>query len=331
MSSDRLTRDDIAAATLIEAVDGPRLSIPVALIRRLGGDLGAAAFLAQAAFLTSLSVKNNPGKDGWFDLKKEGEPVFRKAGGTERQDLFSYLGSWEAALGIGVEAQVVVRRRLRGLGLLEEQRRDVPARLHYRVRLGAYLKFLGGGAMAQMQEKPPSRCRKSRHLDAGKSSIKTQEFGATIPESFPESSPKRERTRAREVSEVNAPPQGTAAAPQGGGGKAKSAPETQGDGIWFRPGDPRDEAALARIRGFEPGAVAAAVARISATEPTAWPGQVLAALLKARTGTGGSRPEHLPVPPPVDLTRAQIDATAAARAAAGEKLEKLKKKMVVGK
>ncbi len=321
-----LTKDDIAAASLIEAVDGPRLSIPVALVRRLGGDLGAAAFLAQAAFLTSLTIRNNPAKGGWFDLRKEGEPVLRKADGAERLDLFAFLGSWEAALGIGVEAQVGVRRRLRALGLLEEERRDVPARLHYRVRLGAYLKFLGDGASSQMPGKPSSGHRKSRHLDAGKSSIKTPKFGAAVPESFPESFPERERTRARVR---DAQPQGTAAAPQGGGGK----PQRTGAGIWHTPGNSRDEAALARIGGFPDASVAAAIAEVEvlADEPTAWAGRVLSHLLKTKAGGRGSRPEHLPVPPPPELTPEERAAADAARAAASARLSKLQKKMVVVK
>ena len=141
---------------------------------------------------------------------------------------------------------------------------------------------------------------------------------------------KRERTRERVGVGDARPNQGTAP-PAGAGGKTTAAPELSTQGIWFRPGDPRDESALARIRGFEPGAVAAAVAEILATEPTAWPGQVLAALLKVRTGGRGSRPEHAPAPPPVELTPGQLEAQAAARATAAEKLSKLQKKMVAGK
>lgn len=142
---------------------------------------------------------------------------------------------------------------------------------------------------------------------------------------------KRERTRALEGDAAQ--PQGTAP-PAGRGGKPK--PELSGDGIWWVPGDPRDLAALARIREFGPEAVAGAVAQVMGTEPAAWPRAVLAALLEAEARTGGSssrgsRPEHLPVPPHVDLTPAQREAQAAARAAAAEKLSKLQKKMVGAK
>ena len=311
------TAEDLAAASLVKAIDGPRLSIPVALVRGLGGDLGAAAFLAQAAFLTALVIENSPDKEGWFDLLQEGEPVFRRADGSERFDLFGFLGSWEAALGLGVESQLAIRRRLRGLGLLEESRRDIPARLHYRVRLGAYLKFLGGAGEGQIREKPATRFGKNLNLVAGKKEIKTQVFRVSIPESLPKSKQeKRERTRAHEADQ----PQGTARRP-GGGGK----PERTGAGIWHTPGNSRDEAALARIGGFPDEAVAAAIAEVLAAEPTAWAGRVLSRLLKTKAG-GGGRPERVPVPPPPELTPDEQAAAAAARAAASEKLSKLQKK-----
>lgn len=69
----QLSQGDLAAASLVEAIDGPRLAIPVELVRRLGGDLHAAAFLSQAAFLTALTMRRRPDRQGWFDLRKEGE------------------------------------------------------------------------------------------------------------------------------------------------------------------------------------------------------------------------------------------------------------------
>ena len=131
-------------------------------------------------------------------------------------------------------------------------------------------------------------------------------------------------------------PQGTARRAGGGGkGQARQAPGQAAEGIWYCPGDPRDEAALGRIRGFEPSAVEAAVAEALAVAPQAWPAAVLAILLRMRKASAAAaaraRPEHAQVPPPIEPTPAQQVAAAAARAAASEKLSKLQKKMVIGK
>jgi hypothetical protein len=53
---------------LVQAIEGPRISVPFILIHNLHGDFQAAAFLAQAAYFSALSRK----KDGWFDLRSTG-------------------------------------------------------------------------------------------------------------------------------------------------------------------------------------------------------------------------------------------------------------------
>ncbi len=177
---------------------------------------------------------------------------------------------------------------------------------------------------------------------------------------------KRERTRARTI-EQHQGPKGTAAA-RWAGGKATAKPQAPApepekteEGIWHFPGDPRDREALARIRGFESGAVAEAVAEALTSAARAWPSAVLAILLSAappapagpggwernaeaaaaallgraarsaRSSSSGSRPEHCPAPPPQHFTPAQAAARAAARLAAAAKLTDLKKKMGGGK
>lgn len=117
---------------LVAAIEGPKISVPFCLVIKLEGDFQAAAFLSQAAYLSSLKRKD----EGWFDLKKEGD------GNLDEGDIFARYGSWQAMLGLKKDAQTTIRKKLKGLGLLEEKLRGVPARLHYRVDSTAYLSFL---------------------------------------------------------------------------------------------------------------------------------------------------------------------------------------------
>jgi hypothetical protein len=128
------------AAELLSGLEGIRVSVPVMSIRLVGLDLVAAAFLHQAAFLTGVSLKARPGGDGWFDLSQTGEPKVEIH--DEEKSIFARLGSWEWTLGIGPDAQLAARRKLKKLGLLEEWRKGVPARTHYRVLPSVYLAFL---------------------------------------------------------------------------------------------------------------------------------------------------------------------------------------------
>ncbi|CAZ88727.1 hypothetical protein [Thiomonas arsenitoxydans] len=124
---------------IIQKLDGPRLSIPTALVAACG-DLQIAAFLQQAAFLSATCRST----DGWFFLPQSGAPA--AAPNDERGSLFQKLGSWQHMLQLGPDAQVAVRRKLRGMGLLEEKLKGIPAKLHYRVDPQKYLLFLCGDA-----------------------------------------------------------------------------------------------------------------------------------------------------------------------------------------
>jgi len=120
------------AADLLRA-EGDVVVIPLALAKKIG--LQAAAFLRQAAYLSAIVES----KDGWFFLEQEGE------GDPIEAKIFKRLGSWQACLGIGPDAQVAIRKKLGkdGLGLLEETRKGmVFGRLLYRVDSQKYLEFL---------------------------------------------------------------------------------------------------------------------------------------------------------------------------------------------
>lgn len=120
------------ASALLRAEQGDVLVIPVALIRALGGNLSAAVFLRQSAYLSAVTESN----DGWFFLEQTGR-------GREEGKIFERLGSWEACTGLGPDAQVAARRLLKELGLLEESRKGlVHGKLKYRVQPARYLTFL---------------------------------------------------------------------------------------------------------------------------------------------------------------------------------------------
>ncbi len=119
------------ATDLILAQDGDVVVIPLALVRAIG--LPAAAFLRQAAYLSAVVQDNG----GWFFLEQEG------LGDPTGKSIFSRLGSFQHALGIGPRAQVSIRQQLSALGLLEEKRGGmVHGKLQYRVDAQKYLSFL---------------------------------------------------------------------------------------------------------------------------------------------------------------------------------------------
>jgi len=129
------------AADLIKAQDGDVIIIPLALARALG--LPAAAFLRQAAYLSAVVEDQH----GWFFLEQEGPA--NPAGKT----IFERLGSWQATIGLGPDAQASIRRHLRALELLEENRKMVHGKLRYRVDSERYLNFL-----ASCSRSPLSHC-----------------------------------------------------------------------------------------------------------------------------------------------------------------------------
>ncbi len=123
--------------SLVQTIEGPKLMIHAALPRYLG--LEAAAFLSQAAYF---SCKQ---KDGWFYLPATGDA------NPTAKSLYQKLGSWEAILGISAKTQRTIRKKLKDMGVLEEQRKGIPARLYYKINLNEYLEML-----AKIGLKPPT-------------------------------------------------------------------------------------------------------------------------------------------------------------------------------
>lgn len=275
---------------VILALDGPRLSIPLDLARRLGGDLQAAAFLSQSAFLSALAIQRHPENGGWFFLAQEGEPWLP---GNEKESIFAGMGSWESALGISPDGQKSVRKKLLGLGLLEEKKAGIPGRLHYRVDSTKYLDFLAGDPANtpvsgkpgnKNPEKRETRTRKTGKPDSGKPGIKSPAF----PESNKEI---EEDIEIRERGALST--DGDFAQPDSGQGQAAPASPPVGaaryqaspDGVVYQAGNARDEAALASIASYPTDAVAEAVAEAARRDKAgcAWASGVLA-ILRASPG-----------------------------------------------
>lgn len=257
---------------IVEAIEGPRLSIPVALVLRLG-DLRAAAFIQQCAFLSSVCCD----ADGWFFLQQAGEPDLRPDA-----TLFEKLGSWRAALALSPENQLSIRRKLVGMGLLEEDLRGIPARLHYRVRPQKYLAFLAGGPPPnQFPGNPETRFGENRNQGSEKA-------GTYIEEE------RKEERELRIKQREHAQPQAAVHRPA-----ARDAQPLSGSflGIAFDPRNRRDVDNLAKIKGFGTDEIARAAARARDLDPMgrALPTATLKILL-AKKGLGAmAKPSRLGV------------------------------------
>lgn len=192
---------DIDLWTLVESIEAPRLSIPFSVIQALDGDIGAAAFLCQAAFLSAKKRAGEEKSEGWFDLVQVGQPH------ENAKSLFQKMGSWQAVTGLNPDAQALARRKLKARGLLEEKLKGVPARLHYRVLPGVYLVILAGRPVSEISE---TRFGKTGKLDSGKPGNKNRKNRETIPESTPESAPE-----SKTPSLTRVPRAGAGASPAG--------------------------------------------------------------------------------------------------------------------
>src|SRR5262249_351774 len=71
--------------------------------------------------------------------------------------------------------QETARRKLRELGLLEEAKRGVPAKLWFRINRTAVVRLLHDKAASQDVEKPHARMREDRNQGGGESSGKHAE------------------------------------------------------------------------------------------------------------------------------------------------------------
>lgn len=138
----------------------------------LTGSITAALMLSQAVYWQ----KRTKDPDGWWFKTRE---------------------EWTEETGMTRYEQESARRRLRSIGLLEEELRGVPAQLWYRLDEARLLGTLasgvpefgptpaGGEPTVQLGENPPTGRRKTRQLDGGKPTNRLAAFPPSTP-SYPE-------------------------------------------------------------------------------------------------------------------------------------------------
>lgn len=122
MSSDTLTYDDLDPrdqALIDEAGGGNQTVVSARMVRALNGNGNAAIMLSQLLYWS----RHKADEDGWF---------FRT-----RSDM-------EERCGLGPDAQRNAAETLQALDLVETDLRGMPAKKHYRIRLGRVLSALAG-------------------------------------------------------------------------------------------------------------------------------------------------------------------------------------------
>jgi hypothetical protein len=260
-------------AAIISHFEGPRLSIPIDLIRKIG-DLAAAAMLQQAAYLSSLKSDS----DYWFDLPQTGP-------GADQGSLFTRLGSWEATISLGVSAQRDARKKIEKAapGLLQVRRAGVPARLIYRVHPSTYIAYLTGHTESiQIVKNRQSRRTGIDNLDCEKSTIKTPGNQQTIPKSIPKIIPKAEEKERENRENSSAHKVPTLSQP------SSPAHFVNEIGITVETGNQRDEQTIAAIKLFDPPQIEAAIAQAASSDAAgrAFPTATLKILRREKPGKG---------------------------------------------
>lgn len=232
------------AAGLVAGVDGPAIIIPMDLVRKLGGDLAAAAFLSKAAFLSSVTFKDGDG--GWFFLHQIGEPYEPK---DPKKKIFAEMGSWENALGISPDAQRAIRRRLREMALLTEKEMGLPSRLHYCVNLVKYIQFRASNPMnTPVVEKSHNWMPKKSTTGSGKKLQPVVEKSHNQLLGNPTTNKGKKEGKKKSLSACSAP----SAQPAAGGGDAMHAEkEKTGEGESSEP-NPNPKPASRGARGAPP-------------------------------------------------------------------------------
>lgn len=130
------------------------LDRPIAFHRpfvALTGSINAALMLSQAIYW----AKRTRDPEGWF---------------------YKTQADWEDETGLTRAEQDGARKRLRALGFWHEERRGVPAQLHFRIDLAALEKALG----YQIAENRQSRLQETSKLDCGKPANKFAENQQTL-------------------------------------------------------------------------------------------------------------------------------------------------------
>ncbi|NMV37022.1 hypothetical protein [Ralstonia insidiosa] len=141
-----------------------------AAMARMIGDVEATVFMCQACYWQS-----KVGDKNWFyklrDAERDSEGRMVPPSDASRQ-------SWEWETALPRARQESARRRLKALGLLDEDRRGVPAKLYYRVNFERLYQLLLQSN--QLAETPPTGWSEVRLQGGGNSTDKPAEAPPTI-------------------------------------------------------------------------------------------------------------------------------------------------------
>ena len=126
---------DRAKAALLEVVTSKPIAYYVAFAN-VGGGVTSGVFLSQLLYWTG----KGKDPDGW---------------------IYKVQGEWTDETGLTRREQETARRRLRQVGILQEKRAGVPARLYYRVDLDKLIALLAQSSMAESAKQecanPPNK------------------------------------------------------------------------------------------------------------------------------------------------------------------------------
>ncbi len=164
-------KESVDAAAVVEQFDRPIAFHPA--FKRLTGSTNAAVMLGQALYWHKRCPE---GRDGWWWKTRE---------------------QWEEETGLTRAEQENARKRLKKLGLLEEERRGAPAKLWYRLDTEELTSQLATNAPSRLREThqvedAPSRRRQTRQhsrretsqQDGGKRA-NTSKITSETPSLFP--------------------------------------------------------------------------------------------------------------------------------------------------
>lgn len=133
---------DVRDAAIIRgASDGQGIFIRPAVVKALGGDGNAAILLHQLLFWSQSEMAEE--RDGWFFVTSQ---------------------RLNKDTGLSYDVQERIRRKLVNLGILEQERRGVPAKNYYRLNLEAVSELLVSIEIKN-REIPSSRKGESPDLD----------------------------------------------------------------------------------------------------------------------------------------------------------------------
>ncbi|WP_257828731.1 hypothetical protein [Burkholderia glumae] len=176
---------------LVTQLLGNREVIPFspALARALG-DVEAAVFLCQACYWQALV-----GDGDWFYKLRDAD---RDEAGRVKPPVDASRQSWEWETGLSRTRQESARRRLKSLGLLQENLRGVPAKLYYRVNMDRLVDFLL--ATRQLAGFPPTGRQDLGHQAGSTDPGKQEGLSPSITETTAKTSSTTTATRTRAAS-----------------------------------------------------------------------------------------------------------------------------------